>query len=101
LFTTTFGFSTTPWVFSKVIRELVMYWRAKGIIILSYLDDLLFLITGCEACRQLARLVEHDMRLAGLSIHREKSDGNPSQERIHLGLVVNLVEGLFKVPILR
>jgi hypothetical protein len=25
-----FGLSTAPWVFSKVIRELVMYWRARG-----------------------------------------------------------------------
>ena len=45
-----FGLSTAPWVFSKVIRELVMFWRARGINILSYLDDLLFLITGCDAC---------------------------------------------------
>jgi hypothetical protein len=30
------GLSTTPWGFSKVIRELVMYWRAKGINILPY-----------------------------------------------------------------
>ncbi len=76
-----------------------MYWRAKRINILPYLDDLLFLITGCESCRKLARIVEHDMRLAGLSINEEKSDGVPSQERIHLGFVVNLSEGLFKVPI--
>ncbi len=44
-----FGVSTIPWVFSKVIRDF-MYWRAKGINKLSYLDDLLFLITDCEAC---------------------------------------------------
>ncbi len=86
-------------MFSKFIRELVMYWRAKGINILPYLDDLLFLIAGYEACRQLARMVEYDMRLAGLSIKWEKSDGIPSQERIHLGFVVNIAGGLFKVPI--
>ena len=74
---------------------------SKGIDILPYLDELLFLITGCEACRQLARMVEYDMRRAGLSINEEKSDGVPSQERIHLGFVVNLSEGLFKVPIHR
>jgi hypothetical protein len=71
-------------MFSKVIRELVMYWRARGINILPYLDDLLFMIDGCEACRALARIVEKDMRLAGQSIDWENSDGTPSQERIHL-----------------
>ena len=45
-----FSLSTTPWVFSKVIRELVRYWRAEGNNILPYLNDLLFIITGCEAC---------------------------------------------------
>ena len=88
-------------MFSKVIRELVMYWRARGINILPYLDDLLVMITGCEACRTLARIVEEEMRLAGLTINWEKSDGTPLQERIHLGFVVNLAEGLFKVPIRR
>jgi hypothetical protein len=94
-----FGLSTPPWVFSKVIRELVMYWRAIGINILPYLDDLLFIITGCEACRSLARIVEEEMCLAGIAINWEKSDGTPLQERIRLGFVVNLAEGLFKVSI--
>jgi hypothetical protein len=96
-----FGLSTAPWVFSKVIRELVMFWRARGINILPYLDDLLFFITGCEACRRMAREVEHDMRCAGLTINWEKSDGTPSHERIHLGFVVDLSNGLFKVPVHR
>ncbi len=59
------------------------------------------MITGCEACRTLARIVEEDMRLAGLSINWEKNDGTPSQERIHLGFVIILADGLFKVPIRR
>jgi hypothetical protein len=96
-----FGLSTAPWVFSKIIRELVMYWRAKGINILPYLDDLLFLICGYEEGIRLRSIIERDMRLAGLSINWDKSDNNPLQERIHLGFVVNLAEGLFKIPVIR
>ena len=59
------------------------------------------MITGCEACRVLTRIVEEDMRLAGLTINWKKLDGTPLQERIHLGFVVNFAEGLFKVPIRR
>jgi len=44
-------------------------------------------------------MVEEDMRLADLTINCRKSDGNPLHERIHLGFVVDLAEGLFKVPI--
>ena len=34
-----FGFATSPWVFSEVTRELVMFWRKGGISVLPYLDD--------------------------------------------------------------
>ena len=34
-----FGFSTTPRVFSIVIREFMMYRRSKGRTILPYFDD--------------------------------------------------------------
>jgi hypothetical protein len=96
-----FGLFTSPCVFSKIIRELVMYWRGKGINIFPYLDDLLFLIYGYEAGIKLARIVEEDMRLAGLSINWDKSDNIPLQERVHFGFLVNLAEDLFKVPITR
>ncbi len=43
-----FGLSTTPWVFSKVMRELVMYWRNYGIRVLPYLDELFFPNLGFE-----------------------------------------------------
>ena len=96
-----FGLSTTPWVFSKVIRELVMYWRAKGINILPYIDDFLFLIMVYDAGCLLAEIVEEDMRRAGIAINREKSDGTPKHNRVHLGFDVDLVAGLFKAPITR
>ncbi len=34
-----FGLFTAPWVFSKRMRELVMYWRRDGISVLPYLDE--------------------------------------------------------------
>ncbi len=37
-----FGFSAAPVVFSKVMRELVKWWRSQGIRVLPYMDDFLF-----------------------------------------------------------
>ncbi len=37
------GLSTAPWVFSKVMRELVMHWRRGGIRVLPYLGDFMFM----------------------------------------------------------
>jgi len=78
-----------------------MYWRVKGINILPYLDDFLLLIMGYDAGFLLAGIVEEDMRRAGLAITREKSDGSPKHNRVHLGFDVNLATGLFKVHITR
>ncbi len=41
-----FGLSTALWVFSKVTREIVIFWRRKVIRILPYLDDLFFMRQG-------------------------------------------------------
>ena len=41
-----FGLSSTPWDFSKVMRELVMFWRRESIKVLPYLDDLVFMKHG-------------------------------------------------------
>ena len=93
------GLSTSPWVFSKVICELGVYWTAKGIYILPYLDYFLFLVMGYDARCLLAKIIEENIRRAGLTINRDKSDGVPTHDRLHLGFDVNLAAGLFKVPI--
>ncbi len=78
-----------------------MYGRAKGINILPYLDDFLFLICGYDAGIRLSLIGEADMCRAGLSINWGKSDRTPLQECVQLGFVVNMAEGLFKIPIAR
>ena len=37
-----FGLSTTPWVFFKVMREIVMFFKEIEIRVLPYFDDLFF-----------------------------------------------------------
>ncbi len=76
-----------------------MYWRSKGINILPQLDDFLFLIFwGYDARTRLSRIIEEDMRRAGLSINWDKRDRSRLQERVHLGFVVKISEGLFLNP---
>ncbi len=49
----------------------------------------------------LAKIVKEDMRRAGLAINWDKSDDISKHERRHLGFDVDLVNGLFKIPIAR
>jgi len=61
-----FGLSTTPWVFSKVTRELVIHWRRNGTKALSYLDDFMFMKYKFWQCTRVARRVEGNFIKAGL-----------------------------------
>ncbi len=64
-----FGLSTALWVFSKILRDLVMYRRRKGISVLLYLDDFMAMKHGFWACVHLARRLESDFVRAGLKIN--------------------------------
>ena len=56
---------------------------------------------GYDAGCRLAKIIEEDMRRAGLAINQDKRDGTPRHDRVHLGFDVDLASGLFKVPTLR
>jgi hypothetical protein len=94
-----FGLSTAPWVFSKVMRELVMLWRKEGIRVLPYLDDFLFMARGFWQCVRLARKVERYLVKAGLRINVPKCVTRPTQQLRQLGFDVDFVDGKFRVPV--
>ena len=93
-----FGLSTAPWVFSKVMRELVMFWRRDGIKLLPYLDDFMFMKSGFWQCVRLARRMERDFVRAGLMINVPKCHSIPAQQRRQLGFDVDSAQGKFQVP---
>ena len=93
-----FGLSTIPWVFSKVITELVIFWRREGISVLPYLDDLMFMKQGLWACVWLARRMEGDFVRAGLRINVPNCRRIPAQQRRQLGFEVDLAADKFQVP---
>jgi len=76
-----FGLSTASWVFPKVMRELVMFWRRDGIKLLPYLDDFMFMKSGFWQCARMARRVERDFVRAGLRINVPKCHSIPAQQR--------------------
>jgi len=94
-----FGLTTAPWVFSKVMRELVIYWRKGGIIVLPYLDDLFFSKKGKHACLFLCRRVRNDFFDAGLIINEPKCNLDPALCLRQLGFDVDMGEGEFRVPV--
>ncbi len=60
-----FGLAAVPWVFSKVMRELVMFWKKGGINVLPYLDDFFVSKKGRHDCRLLYRRVKKTFSTRG------------------------------------
>ena len=89
--------TASHWVFSKVTRELVMFWRRNIIKVLPYLDDFMLMKHGFCHCARLVRRVERDFIRAGLIINKPKCNTIPAQPRRQLGFDVDFADSVFRV----
>lgn len=80
-----FGLATACYIFTKVVRPLVRYWRSRGLRILVYLDDGLCAVTGEQAAVQASQLVKSTIEKAGFVAHPKKSVWEPTQRLVWLG----------------
>ena len=88
-----FGLSTAPYLFNKLVKVLVRYWRKKGIKCMMFFDDG---SAGAETrveADEVAQIVRQSLNKAGWKINEEKSCLVPSQKPTILGFVLDLVEG--------
>lgn len=96
-----FGLASAPWCFTKVMVQILRALRIKGVRVLGYLDDFLFIIPSeapCSRALTIRQLVLSTFEAAGLSINFEKSHLILSSSLEHLGFVVDLDQGRFEVP---
>ena len=93
-----FGLSSACYIFTKLVRPLVGYWRAKGLRIVVYLDDgLCTMESEAKACEASA-LVQSTLRCAGFVTNDKKSLWKPTQRLQWLGFVLDLTKGHVEVP---
>ena len=93
-----FGLATACYVFTKIVRPLVRYWRGQGLRAVVYLDDGIIAVEGEEAASRASEAVRDDLRKAGFVIHVEKSQWEPTRNIVWLGFELDLEEGKIKVP---
>ena len=98
-----FGLSTACYIFTKIVRPLVRYWRAKGLRILVYLDDGLCAVSGGgglggKSAREASQLVQHTLADSGFVTHPDKSVWQPSQRLMWLRFIVDVGLGQIEVP---
>ena len=119
-----FGWSGSPFVFTKVMRAVVGYMRSPaasaaraagravpldhqqhlhfeerlaGVRLLPYLDDFLFLVEGHEAALTARDFVARTLDRLGLQRNPKKGQWEPAQTITHLGLGIDTVTGQFVV----
>ena len=92
-----FGLSTACYMFTKLLRPLVSYWRGKGIRIVVYLDDGLEAAAGETEATRASKIVQSTLEQAGFRANTEKSVWQPTQRLQWLGFVLDLARGHIEV----
>ena len=93
-----FGLSTACYMFTKLLRPLVRYWREQGIRIVVYLDDGLAAAAGEANAIKASEIVHSTLEQAGFRANCEKSVWEPTQRLQWLGFVLDLAQGQIEVP---
>ena len=93
-----FGLTSAPYVFTKVLRQLIRFWRGHGHRVLLYLDDGI----GGNFCQtsatRLSIKVRQDIIACGFTLNDEKSVWEPTQIITFLGVILNFVTGTIHIP---
>ena len=95
-----FGLASAPWCFTKVTRTIYLYLRFKGVRLINFLDDFLFLVSDSQSTAH-RQLVLEPFKSAGLAINESKSHLQFTRLLTHLGFVIDLDSVSFKVPLER
>ena len=81
-----FGLSVGPYIFSKVMRPLVKYWRSKAISIVVYLDDGISAAQSFSKCEEHSLVVRPDLFQSGFVPNKDKCQWVPIQVICWLGI---------------
>ena len=82
-----FGLSSACFIFTKIVRPLVKFWRSKGVLIVVYLDDGLGFADSEESCNYMSGKVLTDLLSVGFLPNYEKSVWKPQRSLEWLGFV--------------
>ena len=93
-----FGLSSGSFIFTKIPRPLIKYWRSYGVTIGCFLDDGLGVGEEAAKVKREALFVRQSLNQAGFVITEDKSVWEPCQSLVWLGVEVDTKQGFFKIP---
>jgi hypothetical protein len=103
-----FGYTNSPYVFTKVARHLTKLLRSpaacseegaagSSLLVLAYLDDFLVLGKSAQDCMAAAEHVLHVCSMLGFKLKLEKCQLHPTQVLEHLGMIIDFKSGHFRL----
>ena len=93
-----FGLSSAPYIFTKVVRVLVRYWRSHAVRITVYLDDGLGSARDFAPCEAASLFVKTSLQLSGFLPNDSKSVWQPTSCLVWLGYSIDLSIHTISIP---
>lgn len=93
-----YGLSVAPWVFTKLMKEVVNYLRHRGYRSVIYLDDILCIGDSYEECYKNVNKTIHLLKCLGFIINYNKSALEPQQTCKFLGFMYNTLDMTLSLP---
>ena len=93
-----FGLTSSPRIFTKVLRPLIKLIRSKGIRVVAYLDDLLLMARTKEELLLHTASLRKCLQDHGFTINENKSCLTPSHVIDYLGFQINSRLMVMKLP---
>ena len=94
-----FGLSGGPYIFSKVMRPLVKYWRSKATSIVVYLDDGISAAQSFSKCEEHSLVVRSDLFQSGFVPNKDKCQWVPIQVICWLGIFWDFKNNSMFIPL--
>ena len=93
-----FGLASACYVFTKLLRPIVKYFRSQGHKLVIYVDDGILVGPDYQHAKQLCDLVMDALDRAGFVLNKEKSCLQPRQIARWLGFQIDLRQGSITIP---
>ena len=90
-----FGLAFACYVFTKLLRPLVKWWRSLGIRAIVYINDGIVAAESESQCLEHEEIVLSDLKEAGFILSTDKCH---LKIRYSLGFIIDLMHGQFCVP---
>ena len=93
-----FGLTSSPRIFTRVLKPVISYLRLSGLRITAYLDDILICSYSYSKCLEDLNKAKSLLVSLGFNINLMKSKLIPSNSISHLGYIWNSIDMTISLP---